>query len=112
MSEMLAFCGIDCSACGAYKATVADDNVLRAKTAEEWSKAYNAAFNAEDINCLGCKSDIRIGHCGQCDVRTCGISHSVNNCAECDDFGCKKNTDFMNMVPDARSNLERVREKL
>ena len=33
-------CGIDCSKCPAYIATINDDNVLREKTAKVWSKLY------------------------------------------------------------------------
>ena len=35
---MIAYCGLDCSKCGAFLATQANDDALRAKTSEEWSK--------------------------------------------------------------------------
>jgi hypothetical protein len=36
MSEMVAYCGLLCNECLAYKATVADDMALREETAAQW----------------------------------------------------------------------------
>ena len=38
MNKMIGYCGLDCEKCDAYIATKNNDNELRAKTAEEWSK--------------------------------------------------------------------------
>jgi len=37
--EMLAYCGLVCTDCNAYIAKQNDDDELRRKTAEEWSRA-------------------------------------------------------------------------
>jgi uncharacterized CHY-type Zn-finger protein len=71
MDKNIACCGLDCNQCGAYIATVNNDNELRKKTAEEWSKQYNADIKAEDINCLGCKSEVLFGHCMLRDQEMC-----------------------------------------
>ena len=47
MTTMLGFCGLDCAHCGAFLATQADDDELRAATASEWSaisQAWTAAY--------------------------------------------------------------------
>lgn len=37
-NPFIACCGLDCEACEARLATISNDNALRAKVAEEWSK--------------------------------------------------------------------------
>jgi hypothetical protein len=49
--------------------------------------------------CLG-------GHCKECDIRACGISHNVSTCAECAEFeNCERIQGFFAMVPHAAENL-------
>lgn len=38
MNQMMAYCGIMCDECPAYKATVDNNDELRKKTAGQWSK--------------------------------------------------------------------------
>ena len=38
MNDYIAYCGLDCAACEARLATVNNDDELRIKVAEEWSK--------------------------------------------------------------------------
>ena len=52
----IAVCGIDCTVCPTYKATMTNDNALREKTAAEWSKLYKAEIKPVDINCRGCNA--------------------------------------------------------
>ena len=42
MREMIAYCGLDCEKCGAYLATIHDDQALREKTAKLWAELNNA----------------------------------------------------------------------
>ena len=41
-NKFIACCGLDCEKCDARLATVNDDDALRRKTAELWSKLNNA----------------------------------------------------------------------
>ena len=68
---IMAYCGLMCSECRACKATVADDMSLREKTAETWSSMFGAGIKPEDINCLGCDSDVRFSLCNVCGTRSC-----------------------------------------
>ena len=56
MKKMIAYCGLDCEKCEAYLAAVNDDQALRVKTAELWSKLNHASITPEQINCLGCRA--------------------------------------------------------
>jgi len=76
MNKLIACCGLNCADCDARIATIADDNELRAKTAEKWKIQHNATdITPEMINCTGCiKSGVKFEHCGNCEIRNCAIS--------------------------------------
>jgi hypothetical protein len=55
MEQIIAKCGIVCTDCNAYKATIANSDELRKQTAEEWSRMFNTTIAPESINCRGCQ---------------------------------------------------------
>ncbi len=110
MDKILACCGLECSSCDAYVATRNNDNELRRKTADSWSKLFNADIKAEDINCLGCMSEVLFSHCLECDVRECNVGRSHQNCSECSDYACQKINDFFSMAPEAKNALDNLKK--
>jgi len=107
---MIAYCGLDCSRCGAYQATQLDDDQKRAETAKLWSQLYQADIKADQINCAGCKSDgVKFSHCNVCDIRQCCVSRGVDHCAACTDYICDKLTQFIKLAPEAGMALEKLR---
>jgi hypothetical protein len=114
MEKMLAYCWITCTECPAFIATQNDDDARRKETAELWSKKYNVEIKPEDINCDGCLADTGrvVGYVHVCEIRKCGQEKGVENCAYCNDYGCKKLTDFFQMVPEAKANLDEIRKGL
>lgn len=113
MSAIIAFCGINCSECPAYLATQADDDVARAAVVEKWTVEHNAkGLTIEAINCDGCLAvgGKLFGHCSQCKIRACGLEHKLDNCAQCGEYeSCKKLQEFFGFVPEAKTNLEKIR---
>jgi hypothetical protein len=109
MDRIIGCCGIECSSCDAYVATRNNDDELRKKTAENWSSMFNADIRAEDINCLGCGSEVLFSHCHECDIRKCNIDRSQQNCSTCSDYACERLQGFFKMVPDARNVLDSIR---
>ena len=57
MDKIIAYCGLLCSECGAYIATLNDDNKKRKEVAKQWSEEYGGDITPEDINCVGCIID-------------------------------------------------------
>jgi hypothetical protein len=114
MAEKISVCGLDCGACPAYQATQKNDDAERKKVAETWSKEYGADIKPEDINCDGCtsKTGPYFSNCNVCEIRKCGLEHSVENCAHCGDYACDKLTKFFEMVPDAKTRLDGVKAGL
>lgn len=112
MAEMIAYCGLDCSRCPAYRALRYDDDELRSSTAEQWSEEFGTEFEPEDINCSGCAStdEPKVGYCSECPIRLCAMDRGLGTCAECRDYPCRSLLDFFDMVPDARKKLESLRQ--
>jgi len=113
MDKIVGACGLVCSGCFAYKATIKDDDKLRAKTAEFWSTIYGADIKPEDINCTGCLTDgIKFNHCKVCEMRKCCLDKGYLNCAHCLEYPCKLINDFHNNVPEAKSVLDEIKTNL
>ncbi len=111
--KLMAFCGILCSECPAFKATQADDEELLAKTAVEWS-SDDHTLEADDLLCDGCiYEDKRASKfCLECTVRECALERGVENCGHCDEFPCAELEKPWSMSVDAKTTLEEIRRML
>ena len=75
MKDMIAYCGLDCETCDAYRATINDDQALRERTAKKWAELNNAPILPEHINCEGCRADgVKTVFCERITVRQLGRS--------------------------------------
>jgi hypothetical protein len=112
--NIIAYCGIECTDCSAYKATQSGSQQALEEVAKEWQQAYNIPLvSVEMVTCDGCLKGERKGaHCFECEIRACGITVGVANCAHCPDYACSKLESFFNFVPDARQRLDTIREEL
>ena len=112
MTKLISCCGLDCSACDARIATLADDNELRAATAEKWKIQYNSPdITAEMINCTGCREPgVKFGYCLVCGIRSCAKTKGFSTCGECPEL---EKCDTVGMVhryvPEALGNLKEMR---
>ena len=108
---MIAYCGLDCGQCEASIATRNNDDALRAKVAEEWTRLYGAPIKPEDINCTGCRSaGVKTYYCDQlCEIRKCAMMKSVQTCADCADYSCSALDQILQGAPQAKANLEALR---
>jgi len=107
---MIAYCGLDCSKCDAYLATIEDNGTKRELTAQKWSQIYKAKIKPEQINCDGCKSNgVKFFHCNHCEIRRCCSSKGLDHCAACESYICETLARFIRLAPEARKALERLR---
>jgi hypothetical protein len=108
MEKLIACCGLNCATCDARKATVADDNELRAKTSENWKVQFNADITPEMINCTGCReAGVKFSHCGECEIRNCVNSKNFQTCADCEKLeNCEITRSLHQYVPEALLNLK------
>lgn len=111
MEKLIGICGLDCTKCPAFIAKKSNDDELRKKTADEWSKQFNETITPESINCDGCLSTgEHISYTDICEIRKCGLEKSVKSCAYCDDYVCEKLEKWFKNVPDAKNTLEELRK--
>jgi hypothetical protein len=115
MEQMIAYCGLVCTDCPAYAATQQDSDAMRKEVVEKWS-SDQSRLKIEDINCDGCLSvgKLLFKFCNDCEVRICGSSKNVQNCAHCDDYACSKLEKLWDMISagEAKERLENIREEL
>jgi hypothetical protein len=111
MSEkIIAYCGLVCTDCPAFIATLDDDTQKLEALALEW---YGKADNATYCLCDGCTTPGRKNqHCSECGVRICAMEKGVVNCAYCPDYGCETLTSLFEYIPIAKENLESIRQTL
>ncbi|MDA3814137.1 MAG: DUF3795 domain-containing protein [Candidatus Cloacimonetes bacterium] len=113
MEKIVAACGLVCSGCFAYKATLKDNNALRIKTAEFWSTIYGAEIKPDDINCNGCLMEgVKFNHCLECEVRLCCVDKGYENCAHCPDYSCEKLDNLLANIPEGRLILDEIKATL
>jgi len=113
MSEMIAYCGLDCSECKILKVTQAKDYEQKKQIAKHWYDQFKIKFIPEDVNCEGCKSDVLSGWCRKiCKMRPCAEERKVITCAHCGDYSCVKLKEFLKDEPVATKNLEKIQKTL
>ena len=93
MKDYIAYCGLDCEKCPARIATVTNDDSMRVKVADEWSKLNGTLITKEMINCVGCRVDgVKFPFCeSMCEIRKCAISKEYTTCGSCKNIDkCEK----------------------
>lgn len=90
MKKLIAYCGLDCEKCDAYKATQNNDNALREKVAKLWSEMNGVEITPEMINCEGCRVDgIKTPYCDSlCPIRQCALGKGCETCGNCSEMKC------------------------
>lgn len=88
MKNSIAYCGLDCDACDARKATRENNNALREKTATLWSELNGINITPEMINCDGCRADgLKTPYCERyCEIRQCALGKNVKTCGACENL--------------------------
>ena len=111
MNEFIAYCGLDCETCEARIATVTNDDLLREKVAEEWSKLNNAVITSDMINCRGCRLEgEKTPYCESlCPIRQCAIKKKVDTCGNCNKMNsCELLSMITKNNKDALNNLKKI----
>ncbi len=110
MNEYIAYCGLNCENCEARIATATDDDILREKVAEEWSKLNDAEITPDMINCTGCRLDgAKTPYCESiCPIRQCAIQKGVETCGDCNKMAkCEKLAEITKNNKEALANLNK-----
>ncbi|QGY46036.1 DUF3795 domain-containing protein [Maribellus comscasis] len=115
MKVMLAYCGLECSTCPIFLATLETDKSkqfeMRKTIAKECMELYNMQLQPEEItDCDGCNSDTgRIfAGCSNCNIKKCAQAKNLKSCACCPDFSCLKLEEMFALDPDAKIRLVKI----
>lgn len=114
MNNYISYCGLNCESCVARIATINNDNELRKKVAEEWSKLNGVKISCEMINCVGCRiPGVKYMYCDSlCEIRKCATLKEFETCGSCDEIkSCKKIDEIIRYNPDALERLESIDNK-
>lgn len=107
-NRLIAYCGLDCEACEARKATLTNDDGLRKEVSRKWCEMNNTdQITPETINCIGCRADgIKFAYCdSMCPIRKCAAGKGYETCADCPDKGvCEMLVPFLGNE-EAKRNL-------
>ena len=111
MEKLIAKCGLICSECPAYIATMENNDEKRRETAAMWTKFYKADIKPESINCKGCQQDeVVFNHCLECEIRACAGGRNHSTCANCEQYSCETLEGLLKHVPEAREVLDDLRK--
>lgn len=85
MNQLMGCCGLDCGTCEARKATLENNDALRAKVAADWSRLNGFEIKPEWINCEGCRTQgVKTVYCEQmCAIRPCALGKGYATCHDC-----------------------------
>jgi len=112
MSEIIAYCGFDCSQCPSYQATVNSDRVALENLARKWP-SKDAKVTANDVTCEGCFGKRVSKYCLElCAIRPCAIAKKVKNCAYCNEYKCQKLATLLQKAPKIAERMEAIRRDL
>ena len=112
MNKLIGCCGLDCEKCDARIATITNDNALREKTAELWTKLNGVPITPEMISCIGCRMEsAKTPFCDKlCPVHSCVREKGLDSCADCAQMdGCKTLRRITDGNPAALENLKVIR---
>jgi Protein of unknown function (DUF3795) len=111
--EVVGVCGLLCSECDAYKATMADDAAAIEAIAKKASEQWGVAITPEATWCAGCvgPDERKSGYTGECQIRACAVDRGLTSCAECTRFPCDKLNEWFDKTADkgTRDRLESMR---
>ena len=71
-------------------AHINNDEKLKKKLAQRFSRQFNMDVKPEEIGCLGCHGQIRKPWCASCSIQQCTEKKGILTCAFCDEFPCEK----------------------
>ncbi len=117
MNNMIAYCGLNCSGCPIYLASLEQDvaaqQAMRISIARICSEQYGMKLQPHEINdCDGCRTttDRIFSTCRKCQIRKCAQERKLESCAYCADYACEHLVKIFADDPGAPTRLEELRK--
>jgi hypothetical protein len=114
--ESFSYCGMDCTSCDVFKATVHGDQEARMRAVKLWTKTAQEHWKMETLDpmildCTGCRAEGYVQHkgYGRCPIRPCARKRGLSSCGLCPTWReCERLSGVLADAPEARENLEQV----
>ena len=97
-----AYCGLYCGACPVLLKR--EQDVIYRAVREHWSAS------TEDLDCLGCRSEVLSVSCRDCPKRDCAQARGLDSCATCPEMPCDKLTFRLPHAAEIVPNLTALRD--
>ena len=117
MSELIAYCGLNCSGCPIYLATIETDlskqQQMRIEIARQCNELYKMSMKSEDVtDCDGCivNTGRLFTGCVNCKIRICAMEKGLESCAWCPEYACESLEEMFTHDPEAKVRLEQMRK--
>ena len=94
MKHDFCFCGHDCARCVTRLAAVRNDESLRERAREFYRITFGIDLPAEEIRCMGGRSDGIFRLCGECPFAACCRERGIASCGECPEYPCAMLADY------------------
>jgi hypothetical protein len=85
---MVCWCGIDCTRCRTFLATINNDDEI-CKEVQKYYAEIGHDIEIKDLHCLGCRSDEMMSVCAGCPYMKCGKEKGVSRCDKCGEYPCE-----------------------
>jgi hypothetical protein len=122
ISEMIAYCGLNCVKCPIYAATreknASKQKQMREYIARKIKEIYGTPCSVEDVtDCDGCttKDGRLFSGCQKCQIRKCAREKGLENCAYCSEYACEKLSKFFDSEGEkagAKKRLDEIKARL
>lgn len=112
MDDNIAYCGVDCSQCPSFQATMKKDDIALESIARRWPPSWGR-ITARDAECEGCFGPRLSKYCREnCAIRPCASGKNIKNCAFCNEYKCHKLAELTKKFPKLAERLEAIRVSL
>lgn len=85
---MICWCGIDCTRCQTFRATINNDDSM-CEAVKMYYEEIGHNIETKDLFCLGCRSDDIMSACAGCPYMKCGKEKGLQRCDECGEYPCE-----------------------
>ncbi|MDK2951728.1 MAG: hypothetical protein PWQ77_1393 [Kosmotogales bacterium] len=108
----VSYCGLLCSECEIYKASIENDSALKEKLAKEFD-SEDFHLEKKDILCFGCSGNEEeiFKFCDVCEIRKCGIKREIVNCGQCEEYYCELLNKPFQMNPENKKILDKINKE-
>ena len=94
-NTMRCCCGMDCAQCLIYRATVRDDDGLRAEAQNYYRQNLGLELPLEAFSCLGVFSQTVFSLCRECPWVKCCEKHGIASCEVCENYPCPEIQEYL-----------------